>query len=63
MPGPTSRSSSPLKGVRSGVNRLIVRVDDRRNGASLPPGPVGGWWNFGGINREVYLRVRPARST
>ena len=47
----------PLKGVRPGVNRLIVRVDDRRNGASLPPGPSGGWWNFGGINREVYLRA------
>jgi beta-glucuronidase len=46
----------PLKGVRAGVNRLIVRVDDRRSGASLPPGPSGGWWNFGGINREVYLR-------
>jgi beta-glucuronidase len=45
-----------LKGVRSGVNRLIVRVDDRRNDASLPPGPSGGWWNYGGINREVYLR-------
>ena len=45
-----------LKGVHSGVNRLVVRVDDRRNGASLPPGPSGGWWNFGGINREVYLR-------
>ncbi|MGA9858217.1 MAG: glycoside hydrolase family 2 TIM barrel-domain containing protein [Solirubrobacteraceae bacterium] len=47
----------PLKGVRSGVNRLIVRVDDRRNAASLPPGPSGGWWNFGGINQEVYLRA------
>ena len=46
-----------LKGVRRGVNRLIVRVDDRRNGTSLPPGPSGGWWNYGGINREVYLRA------
>jgi beta-glucuronidase len=46
-----------LKGVRAGVNRLIVRVDDRRNGTSLPPGPSGGWWNYGGINREVYLRA------
>jgi beta-glucuronidase len=46
-----------LKGVHSGVNRLVVRVDDRRNGKSLPPGPSGGWWNFGGINREVYLRA------
>ena len=46
-----------LTGVRSGVNRLMVRVDDRRTGASLPPGPSGGWWNFGGIQREVYLRA------
>ncbi|MGH2859373.1 MAG: glycoside hydrolase family 2 protein, partial [Solirubrobacteraceae bacterium] len=46
----------PLKGVRAGVNRLIVRVDDRRGPGALPPGPSGGWWNFGGINREVYLR-------
>jgi beta-glucuronidase len=45
-----------LKGVRAGVNRLIVRVDDRRSGTSLPPGPSGGWWNYGGINQEVYLR-------
>jgi beta-glucuronidase len=41
---------------RRGVNRLIVRVDNRRSGADLPPGPWGGWWNFGGILREVYLR-------
>ena len=46
----------PLKGVRSGVNRLIVRVDNRRNPGNLPPGPGGGWWNYGGINQEVYLR-------
>jgi beta-glucuronidase len=45
-----------LKGVNAGVNRLIVRVDNRRTPASLPPGPGGGWWNFGGINQEVYLR-------
>jgi beta-glucuronidase len=41
---------------RSGVNRLIVRVDDRRTASDLPPGPWGGWWNFGGILQEVYLR-------
>ena len=46
----------PLTGVRKGVNRLIVRVDDRRTAADLPQGPSGGWWNFGGINQEVYLR-------
>ena len=45
-----------LTGLRPGINRLVVRVDDRRSGASLPPGPSGGWWNFGGIQREVYLR-------
>jgi beta-glucuronidase len=46
-----------LTGLRAGVNRLIVRVDDQRTAADLPPGPSGGWWNFGGINQEVYLRA------
>jgi beta-glucuronidase len=46
-----------LPNVRPGVNRLVVRVDDRRGGADLPPGPGGGWWNFGGLLREVYLRA------
>jgi beta-glucuronidase len=45
-----------LEGVRAGVNRLIVRVDDRRSPSDLPPGPGGGWWNYGGLLREVYLR-------
>ena len=44
-----------LKGVRPGVNRLVVRVDNRRDNGDLPPGD-GGWWNYGGINQEVYLR-------
>jgi beta-glucuronidase len=50
----------PLPNVnRSGVNRLVVRVDNRR---AMPPGvvsqpiPPTGWWNYGGIQREVYLR-------
>ena len=46
-----------LSRLRPGVNRLIVRVDDRRSGGDLPPGPGGGWWNFGGILGEVYLRA------
>jgi beta-glucuronidase len=46
-----------MQGMHAGVNTLVVRVDDRRTAASLPPGPSGGWWNFGGINREVYLRA------
>lgn len=45
-----------LRGVRRGVNRLIVRVDNRRLPTDLPPGP-GGWWTYGGILREVYLRA------
>jgi len=54
----------PLKGLsRRGVNRLVVRVDPRRGTGDLPPGgfysngnPIGGWWNYGGLLREVYLR-------
>jgi len=46
-----------LRALRRGVNRLIVRVDDRRLPTDLPPGPSGGWWNYGGILREVYLRA------
>jgi beta-glucuronidase len=44
---------------RNGVNRLVVRVDNRR---AMPPGvvsqpiPATGWWNYGGMQREVYLR-------
>jgi beta-glucuronidase len=45
-----------LNGLRGGVNRLIVRVDNRRSPSDLPPGGVG-WWDYGGILREVYLRV------
>ncbi len=48
---------------RKGVNRLVVRVDNRRLGADFPPSgltgsgdPAGGWWNYGGILREVYLK-------
>jgi beta-glucuronidase len=53
----------PLAGLREGTNRLVVRVDSRTNQFDLPPGgpddtgrPDGGWWNYGGLPREVYLR-------
>jgi beta-glucuronidase len=46
-----------LSRLRPGVNRLIVRVDDRRTPTAIPPGPSGGWWNYGGILDEVYLRA------
>jgi beta-glucuronidase len=45
------------------VNRLVVRVDGRRGPLDVPPLTVrsdnrfvGGWWNYTGILREVYLR-------
>jgi len=48
---------------RSGVNRLVLRVSDAHSLTDLPPltqtgpgGVVGGWWNYGGLLREVYLR-------
>lgn len=48
---------------RGALNRLVVRVDSRRLPSDFPPSglsymgvPTGGWWNYGGILREVYLR-------
>jgi beta-glucuronidase len=54
----------PLDGVRrTGANRLLVRVDSRRRPTDLPPARVnsagivgGGWFNAGGLLREVFLR-------
>ena len=48
---------------RGATNRLVVRVENRRLETDFPPSglsvsgrPTGGWWNYGGILREVYLR-------
>lgn len=48
---------------RTGTNRLVVRVDNRRLKTDFPPSgltgsgdPAGGWWNYGGLLREVYLQ-------
>jgi beta-glucuronidase len=48
---------------RTATNRLVVRVDSRRFPTDFPPSglsttgvPTGGWWNYGGLLREVYLR-------
>src|SRR6185436_7476406 len=54
----------PQNGLkRTGTNRLVVRVDNRRLPTDFPPSgltgagdPAGGWWNYGGILREVYLQ-------
>ncbi|MBX5469975.1 MAG: beta galactosidase jelly roll domain-containing protein [Thermoleophilaceae bacterium] len=53
----------PAGALRPGVNHLVVRVDSRHSNTDLPPlvdrvdsTPGGGWWNYGGLLREVYLR-------
>ena len=52
------------RSIKRGVNRLVVRVDSRRGPDDIPPlseretgGFEGGWWNYNGILREVYLRA------
>jgi beta-glucuronidase len=45
-----------LRGLHRGVNRLIVRVDNRLSPTTLPKSQYGGWWNYGGILDGVYLR-------
>lgn len=49
--------------LERGTNRLVIRVDNRRKSTDFPPSnlnprgrPTGGWWNYGGLTREVYLR-------
>lgn len=46
-----------------GTNRLVLRVSDEHTKIGLPPlngtgssATAGGWWNYGGLLREVYLR-------
>ncbi|MBJ7354491.1 MAG: hypothetical protein JHC98_06660 [Thermoleophilaceae bacterium] len=52
----------PASGMRSGVNTLVVRTDSRLTVSSVPSVEersdqlTGGWWNFGGLLREVVLR-------
>lgn len=56
-----------LRGLRRGRNRLVVRVSSLRTPDDLTHWRRarfhrwgnGGWWNFGGIHREV--TVRPVR--
>jgi beta-glucuronidase len=53
----------PAKALQAGANRLVLRIDSRTTAFDLPPGgpdetgrPDGGWWNYGGLPREVYMR-------
>jgi beta-glucuronidase len=53
-----------LKGLKKGRNRLVVKVSSLRSSTDLThwrPAAFngygsGGWWNFGGLLREVYVR-------
>jgi len=52
---PFELTASDLR--RDGDNELVVRVDGRESKTDIPPaGRDRGWWNYGGILREVYLR-------
>lgn len=52
----------PAGNLRRGVNTLVVRTDSRLTIRSVPSVEersdqlTGGWWNFGGLTREVVLR-------
>src|SRR3954454_21816352 len=47
----------PASSIRPGSNELLVRVDGCKSRDDIPPAGRGqGWWNYGGILREVYLR-------
>jgi len=46
--------------IRPGqTNHLVVRADNRILRRAIPDLHDHGWWNFGGILREVYLQRRP----
>jgi len=53
-----------LEGLRKGRNTLVVKVSSLRSNRDLThwrPAAfngygTGGWWNFGGLLREVYIR-------
>jgi beta-galactosidase/beta-glucuronidase len=52
-----------MTGLKRGTNRLVVEVDNKTRETDLPAAgktvvgdPNGGWWNWGGILRDVYIR-------
>jgi len=50
--------------VYDGPNYLLAQVDNRLTFESVPPanyeGSRMGWWEYGGIHREVYLEALPS---
>lgn len=62
--GYTSFSLNATEALAPGENVLLVRVDNSMTWTSLPPlnyeGSRMGWWEYGGINRSVYLEAHPS---
>jgi beta-glucuronidase len=46
--------------VRAGANRLVVLADNQLLKDAIPDTNCTGWWNYGGINRAVWLETVPA---
>jgi beta-glucuronidase len=46
--------------VHSGSNRLTVMADNTLLKDAIPDTSCTGWWNYGGINRGVFLEIQPA---
>ncbi|MGD0777791.1 MAG: glycoside hydrolase family 2 TIM barrel-domain containing protein [Candidatus Solibacter sp.] len=45
--------------VRAGANRLVVLADNQLLKDAIPDTSCTGWWNYGGINRGVWLETVP----
>jgi beta-glucuronidase len=45
--------------VRTGSNRLVVEADNQLLKDAIPDTSCTGWWNYGGINRGVWLETVP----
>src|ERR1019366_1325064 len=45
--------------VRTGSNRLVVLADNQLLKDAIPDTSCTGWWNYGGINRGVWLETVP----
>jgi hypothetical protein len=43
--------------VKVGANRLVVLADNQLLKDAIPDTNCTGWWNYGGINRGVYLET------
>jgi beta-galactosidase/beta-glucuronidase len=45
--------------VRTGANRLVLLADNQLLKDAIPDTNCTGWWNYGGINRGVWLETVP----